>query len=93
MENFSESDGIADPPKASRTGGDEAGDTADNGNGELVKHSLRKASKVKDAPIGNMASWAGTPVIKGSTESVRMMLLTFSLIGLQYVPFFYTIKS
>ena len=31
------------------------------------------------------ASWVGTPSIKGSTESVRMALLTFSLIGLQYV--------
>lgn len=31
------------------------------------------------------ASWAGTPSIKGSTESIRMALLTFSLIGLQYV--------
>lgn len=29
------------------------------------------------------ASWAGQPAIKGSTESVRMALLTFSLIGLQ----------
>ncbi|KAK4690255.1 hypothetical protein P7C71_g6489, partial [Lecanoromycetidae sp. Uapishka_2] len=29
------------------------------------------------------ASWAGTPHIKGSTESMRMALLTFSLIGLQ----------
>jgi hypothetical protein len=29
------------------------------------------------------ASWAGTPAIKGSTESMRMALLTFSLIGLQ----------
>ena len=30
------------------------------------------------------ASWAGSPSIKGSTESIRMALLTFSLIGLQY---------
>ncbi|KAL2041407.1 hypothetical protein N7G274_005789 [Stereocaulon virgatum] len=30
------------------------------------------------------ASWAGTPSIKGSTESIRMALLTFSLIGLQF---------
>jgi hypothetical protein len=29
------------------------------------------------------ASWAGQPAIKGSTESMRMALLTFSLIGLQ----------
>ncbi|KAL8730790.1 MAG: hypothetical protein Q9166_003860 [cf. Caloplaca sp. 2 TL-2023] len=30
------------------------------------------------------ASWAGTPSIKGSTESIRMALLTFSLVGLQF---------
>ncbi|KAL9586360.1 MAG: hypothetical protein Q9203_003887 [Teloschistes exilis] len=30
------------------------------------------------------ASWVGTPSIKGSTESVRMALLTYSLVGLQF---------
>ncbi|KAI4171481.1 MAG: hypothetical protein LQ343_004219 [Gyalolechia ehrenbergii] len=30
------------------------------------------------------ASWAGAPSIKGSSESVRMALLTFSLVGLQF---------
>jgi len=29
------------------------------------------------------AQWIGTPRIKGSGESMRMFLLTFSLIGLQ----------
>lgn len=33
----------------------------------------------------DMASWVGQPAIKGSTESMRMALLTLSLIGLQYV--------
>ena len=32
----------------------------------------------------DMASWVGQPAIKGSTESMRMALLTLSLIGLQY---------
>lgn len=32
------------------------------------------------API---ASWTGTPSIKGSTESTRMVLLTACLIGIQ----------
>jgi hypothetical protein len=41
---------------------------------------------VKDRKDGeDMASWAGQPAIKGSTESMGMVLLTFSLIGLQYV--------
>jgi solute carrier family 45 protein 1/2/4 len=31
--------------------------------------------------------WIGTPKIKGSTEAMRMALLTASLIGLQYVVF------
>lgn len=31
------------------------------------------------------AQWQGTPHVKGSSESMRMVLLTFSLIGLQYV--------
>lgn len=30
------------------------------------------------------ASWVGQPRIKGSTESIRMLLLTFSIIGLQF---------
>jgi hypothetical protein len=33
----------------------------------------------------DMASFSGLPSIKGSTESMRMLLLTFSIIGLQYV--------
>ncbi len=40
--------------------------------------------EVKDEDDDQMAaSWAGQPAIKGSTESMRMALLTFSLIGLQ----------
>lgn len=31
----------------------------------------------------DMASWSGQPTIKGSTEQMRMALLTFSLVGLQ----------
>jgi len=30
-----------------------------------------------------MAQFTGTPAVKGSTDSMRMALLTFSLIGLQ----------
>ena len=33
----------------------------------------------------DMASWAGQPAIKGSSESMRMMLLTVSHIGIQCV--------
>ena len=33
-----------------------------------------------------ISQWTGTAKVKGSTESMRMALLTASLIGLQYVP-------
>jgi solute carrier family 45 protein 1/2/4 len=32
----------------------------------------------------SVAQWTGTPKIKGSSESIRMALLTASLVGLQY---------
>ncbi|TVY85463.1 General alpha-glucoside permease [Lachnellula suecica] len=31
-----------------------------------------------------VSQWAGQPHVKGSTEAMRMMLLTFSLVGLQF---------
>jgi len=34
-------------------------------------------------PISALAQWSGTPSIKGSSESMRMALLTLSLVGLQ----------
>jgi solute carrier family 45 protein 1/2/4 len=35
--------------------------------------------------MASNAQWVGTPKVKGSSESMRMALLTASLIGLQYV--------
>lgn len=35
--------------------------------------------------VEEMASWSGQPSVKGSTEAMRMALLTFSMAGLQYV--------
>ena len=32
----------------------------------------------------SVAQWTGSPAIRGSSESVRMALLTASLVGLQY---------
>lgn len=37
-----------------------------------------------DIDQDTMSSWSGQPAIKGSSESMRMALLTFSMIGLQY---------
>jgi hypothetical protein len=41
MANYAERNGITDPPKR----GNEADDTVDDEDGELVRHSLRRASK------------------------------------------------
>lgn len=43
--------------------------------------------RCKDLPydMSRKAEWSGTPSIRGSTEPMRMILLSFSLIGLQYV--------
>lgn len=41
----------------------------------------RPGHEVKSA--AEMASWTGQPHIRGSSESMRMALLTTSLIGLQ----------
>ena len=35
--------------------------------------------------VDEMASWAGQPSVKGSTDTMRMALLTFSAVGLQCV--------
>lgn len=46
----------------------------------------RRRPRVGDrGSFADMASWAGQPAIKGSSETMRMALLTFSLIGVQYV--------
>ncbi|TVY90676.1 General alpha-glucoside permease [Lachnellula willkommii] len=37
-----------------------------------------------ESPRADMASWVGQPHVKGSTEAMRMVLLTFSLVGLQF---------
>jgi hypothetical protein len=39
-------------------------------------------AEVAEGDDNMAASWAGQPAIKGSTESMRMALLTFCLIGL-----------
>ena len=49
-----------------------------SGTREVEGEEVKAAEEDED-----MAQWAGQPRVKGSTESVRMALLTFSLIGLQ----------
>jgi hypothetical protein len=38
-----------------------------------------------DNDPANMSSWAGQPSVKGSSEVMRMMLLTFSSVGMTFV--------
>ncbi len=52
-----------------------------------------EAVKVRGEGEEVMASWAGQPSIKGSSESMRMALLTVSLIGLQFVPYLLPLLS
>lgn len=42
-----------------------------------------ESERPPEAEMPAQALWAGVPAIKGSSEPVRMALLTFSLIGLQ----------
>lgn len=44
-----------------------------------------EVEELEDNTEMGAASWAGTPTIRGSSESMRMALLTVSLVGLQYV--------
>lgn len=44
-----------------------------------------RSVNVDDEGPEKMASWQGQPAVKGSTESMRMALLTFSLVGIQFV--------
>jgi solute carrier family 45 protein 1/2/4 len=39
------------------------------------------------------ARWVGTPKVKGSSDAMRMALLTASLIGLQYVNGFRCMRA
>jgi len=62
--------------------------TAGEAEGTAEKIDVELEDKDRRGRIGtkaDMASWVGQPAIKGSTEPMRMALLTFSLIGLQYV--------
>ena len=57
--------------------------------GETPQEEEEEAKAEEDTVEGvegrdeDMALWVGQPPIKGSTETMRMILLTFSLIGLQ----------
>lgn len=93
MAKIETDEGVETDSFATRIRGHEADDTADeyfscgsDDDGELnLKDTLRRGERRGSSGVQNMAQWAGKPGIKGSTESMRMALLTFSIIGLQYV--------
>jgi hypothetical protein len=65
--------------------GDEAEDRAERG--RISEDEYREDSRF--IPLNrrreNMASWVGQPSVKGSTEGMRMALLTLTAMGLQYI--------
>jgi hypothetical protein len=68
------------------TRGREAIDTAEKSH--IYNHEAEVFESTFEKPhiVGareEMASWSGQPHVKGSTETMRMALLTFSLVGLQ----------
>jgi hypothetical protein len=69
-----------------RTRGHEAEDRAGECDRDL--YDINYAEPLGGGSRSAMAQWAGQPRIKGSSETMRMIMLTFSLIGIQYVDFF-----
>lgn len=78
-------------PLTQRTRGHEAEDRAADGNDNFILSTPRRRSGSRGRTgyreLREMAQWSGQPSIKGSTEAMRMALLTFSMAGLQYVEF------
>jgi len=56
------------------------------GNGHEVEEGygyIQRSGQESEIEEKMASSWAGQPSIRGSSESMRMALLTFSLVGLQ----------
>lgn len=80
--------GAADSYSPNSTGsrGHEAERRAEGGPILEDEDTDTEESRFLDAEkIGDMASWTGQPSVKGSTETMRMALLTLSAMGLQFV--------
>ena len=67
---------------------------SDSRNGSVDEEAQRDEGEDEDerySEIGGrrsgaeMASWSGQPAIKGGSEMMRMVLLTFNAIGITYV--------
>lgn len=69
------SDGGPEPPCREHR----ESDRADN---DLLDSADEADHTVLALDPANMASWTGQPSIKGSTEAMRMVLLTFNAIGI-----------
>jgi hypothetical protein len=87
MANSIDDDVAEDPNSGFTTRGHEAERTADgsefNASSDYGRDRYKEQGRILRARLEDMASWAGQPAIKGSSESMRMALLTFSIIGLQ----------
>ncbi len=69
--------------RQSRTQHDENNDYNGDTSDEEAQDTKDEDTARAEAEDATMASWVGQPAIRGSTESMRMVLLTLSLIGLQ----------
>ncbi|GJC83825.1 general alpha-glucoside permease [Colletotrichum liriopes] len=47
-------------------------------------HAEDDALVLEEDPAAGMSSWAGQPSIKGSSEAIRMILLTFNTLGITF---------
>ena len=87
-----DSDVAGDPYPGFATRGHEAERRAERiafdfksiGGDEIDKYKENQPRTVgRRGRLADMAQWAGSPTVKGSSESMRMALLTFSIIGIQ----------
>jgi hypothetical protein len=86
MEKSIDNVGVGDPYSGLNRG-HEAERTADDSSFDSSSDdgidSYKEQGRIFTARLEDMAQWAGQPTIKGSRESMRMALLTFSIIGIQ----------
>lgn len=67
-----------------KSGADEYWRTEDEVDSRHAAHNEDEAPLLENDPA-KMSSWAGQPSVKGSSEAMRMMLLTFSSVGMTFV--------
>ena len=72
----------APPPTANATGNVDGVEDVTTEDDERYRGSHRFNRRPSSQEL--MASWAGTPAVKGGSETMRMVLLTFSAVGITF---------